>query len=168
MALALARSAALMPPGNCAEVSCTLAGAAALNPNVTAGILPGEVVRVDAVPLPAAAHLQLVVALHVRGVVVQLIGVGVAPLRLEAGRSPSRPDGLVDAERGVVEHAAAVVPVGDERTGARLAPPRSSLLKLRAGRPAPRQREALRIRAGVDQRPVRATRRRGRCGRRSP
>ena len=37
MLLAVVRSAAAIPPGNCADVNCAAAGAAALNPKLTVG-----------------------------------------------------------------------------------------------------------------------------------
>ena len=40
--LAFASSAALMPPGNCADVNCTPAGAAELKPKVTCGYAPAK------------------------------------------------------------------------------------------------------------------------------
>ena len=71
--------------------------------------LAAEVVRVDLVPLPASAHLQLVTTEQPRGVVVQLVGIGVTALVLEpdaTGLGGVAGDGIDDAEGGVVENAA--------------------------------------------------------------
>ena len=74
-----------MPPGNCVGVSWTAGGAAALKPEGDGREAVGVVVGVHLDALEAAAELQGVVAGDVGRGVDELVGAGVAALRLEGG-----------------------------------------------------------------------------------